>query len=354
MAARRVIAANEAGVQVATNNALLAVVRGVLRPPARGRNAGHRARGRRQRRGPGGHHRHLRPVRGRAWRPTTAASSPSSAAGSGPSGLAVGELEVASANLVRPLVLDPHVVVAPVEPAETVIRLVADDVPLDDLIGQGWLNRPELAQAQELVAGGRAAAQAGEAPPVRPVPGDDLLGRRLRGRPERVLRQLQHPGRRRREPVLGAAGPRPRRPRPSSAARRPSGRRPTSTWSGSRPRSPPTWSRPTRPASRRRPRWTTRGQSVAEAIESLQLNLTNIRRGAGLPGATRPIEVLQPIQALAQARADYLDAVLAYNRAQFRLYRALGQPPLPDAPLAAHASPAVPTADTGPLVPPVR
>src|SRR5262249_12156416 len=57
-------------------------------------------------------------------------------------------------------------------------------------------------------------------------------------------------------------------------------------------------------------------QSVTEAIESLGLNLTNIRRGAGLPGATRPIEVLQPIQALAQARTDYLNAVLAYDRAQ--------------------------------------
>ncbi len=65
-------------------------------------------------------------------------------------------------------------------------------------------------------------------------------------------------------------------------------------------------------------------QSVTEASDSLALNLTNIRRGAGLPGATRPIEVLQPVQALAQARTDYLEAVLAYNRAQFRLYRALG------------------------------
>jgi hypothetical protein len=68
--------------------------------------------------------------------------------------------------------------------------------------------------------------------------------------------------------------------------------------------------------------------SVTEAIESLELNFTNIRRGAGLPGATPPIEVLQPIQALAQARADYLAAVLANNRAQFRLYRAIGQAPL--------------------------
>ena len=69
-------------------------------------------------------------------------------------------------------------------------------------------------------------------------------------------------------------------------------------------------------------------RAVPEAIASLELNLANIRRGAGLPGATRPIEVLQPIQALAQARADHLDAVLAYNAAQFRLFHALGRPPL--------------------------
>jgi hypothetical protein len=46
-----------------------------------------------------------------------------------------------------------------------------------------------------------------------------------------------------------------------------------------------------------------------------------------LPKATRPIEVLQPIQALAPARLDYLDSVIAYNRAQFQLNRASGQQP---------------------------
>ena len=64
-----------------------------------------------------------------------------------------------------------------------------------------------------------------------------------------------------------------------------------------------------------------------EAIDSLQLNFLNIRQGAELLRATRPIEVLQPIQALAQARLDYLDSVLTYNRAQFRLKRAIGQAP---------------------------
>src|SRR5262249_18603238 len=68
-------------------------------------------------------------------------------------------------------------------------------------------------------------------------------------------------------------------------------------------------------------------QTLVEALESLQLNFLNIRQGAELPRATRPIEVLQPIQALAQARLDYLDSVLSYNRAQFRLKRAIGQAP---------------------------
>jgi outer membrane protein TolC len=68
-------------------------------------------------------------------------------------------------------------------------------------------------------------------------------------------------------------------------------------------------------------------ETLIEALDSLRLNFLSIRQGAELPRATRPIEVLQPIQALAQARLDYLDSVLAYNRAQFQLKRAIGQQP---------------------------
>ena len=68
-------------------------------------------------------------------------------------------------------------------------------------------------------------------------------------------------------------------------------------------------------------------EALVEALDSLQLNFLNIRQGTELPRATRPIEVLQPIQALAQARLDYLDSVIAYNRAQFRLKRSIGQAP---------------------------
>ena len=40
----------------------------------------------------------------------------------------------------------------------------------------------------------------------------------------------------------------------------------------------------------------------------------------------RPQEVVAAVQSLAQAYADYYAAVADYDRAQFRLYRALGHP----------------------------
>ena len=55
-----------------------------------------------------------------------------------------------------------------------------------------------------------------------------------------------------------------------------------------------------------------------------RLNLTRIQRA---PDKGRPIELLQAVQALSRARLDYLQVVADYNRAQFRLYAALGNPP---------------------------
>ena len=40
-----------------------------------------------------------------------------------------------------------------------------------------------------------------------------------------------------------------------------------------------------------------------------------------------PIELLNNFRLLNQARREYLDAIVEYNRAQFELYVALGQPP---------------------------
>lgn len=60
---------------------------------------------------------------------------------------------------------------------------------------------------------------------------------------------------------------------------------------------------------------------LQSAQKSFEQNMTRIRGGQGLP-----IEVLQSVQALAQARREYLRTVTDFNISQFTLHRALGWP----------------------------
>lgn len=62
-------------------------------------------------------------------------------------------------------------------------------------------------------------------------------------------------------------------------------------------------------------------QGISAARDSYRRNFERIREGQGLP-----LEALQSIQALDQARREYLRAVMSYNQAQFTLSRALGWP----------------------------
>jgi outer membrane protein TolC len=253
----------------------------------------------------------------------------------------VGELEVASAEMVRRVRLDPRVVVAPVEPPEAVIRLVADDCPIDDLIVMGLRNRPELAEAQALVGATLMRLRQARLRPLIPSLAVRYSGGGFGGGTDgffgnfdarsdadvNLYWQLQN---------LGFAD--------RAIARSAAANQRAATLEllkvQDRVASEVVGADKARLASARR--MEEAGRALPEALDSLRLNLINIRRGAGLPGSTRPIEVLQPIQALAQARGDYLDAVLAYNRAQFRLFRALGQPPMiAPSPVPTGAVPAV-------------
>ncbi len=240
---------------------------------------------------------------------------------------AVGELEDASAELIRRIRLDPRVVVAPVEPPESVLRLVPEGCPIDDLITTGLRSRPELAEAQALVQATLTRLKQAKLRPFIPSLAFRYSGGGFGGGPNgffgdfngrsdadvNLFWEVQNLGladraivkqraAEQRTAILQVMKVQDRVA--SEVVRAEKGRIAAS--------------RQMAEASR----------AVPEAQASLSLNLTNIRRGSGLPGATRPIEVLQPVQALAQARADHLDAVLSYNRAQFRLYRALGSPSL--------------------------
>jgi outer membrane protein TolC len=71
----------------------------------------------------------------------------------------------------------------------------------------------------------------------------------------------------------------------------------------------------------RRQQIATAEAGVKFATGSYERNLERIRNAQGLP-----LEVLQSIQALAQARREYLRTVVDYNAAQFRLHHSLGWP----------------------------
>jgi len=63
-------------------------------------------------------------------------------------------------------------------------------------------------------------------------------------------------------------------------------------------------------------------RAIPRAAEAFREDLTRTRNGVGLP-----LEVLDSLRLLNRSRLLYLDAIIDYNRAQFELYVALGQPP---------------------------
>jgi outer membrane protein TolC len=83
---------------------------------------------------------------------------------------------------------------------------------------------------------------------------------------------------------------------------------------------------------------------LKDAVDSLDKNFEGLgqtkRAGDAIILVIRPQEVVAALQALALAYGDYYGAVADYDRAQFRLYRALGRPAHL---LAAAATPAEPT-----------
>ena len=63
------------------------------------------------------------------------------------------------------------------------------------------------------------------------------------------------------------------------------------------------------------------GERLKQAGESLRLNRLRIRGLVGLP-----LEALQAVEAISQARQDRLEAIIGFNRSQVGLLRAVGRP----------------------------
>ena len=244
--------------------------------------------------------------------------------------------KVASAELLRVLRLDPSAQVEPLEPPQLRVELIDLKKPVDDLIPIALTTRPELASQQAQVQATLALAQTGAlaaASSLYPAARRFHDARRHAGRRAffAVAQRQQRRHARRRGPATAVATgqPRLRQPREGSpaAGREPRGGRRLFRIQD-RVAAEVAQAYAQAQLAARRVKVAERG--LRSAVQSADKNLVALRQtkgaGATLVLLVRPQEVVAAIQALAQAYADYYGAVADANRAQFRLYRALGQP----------------------------
>jgi outer membrane protein TolC len=246
---------------------------------------------------------------------------------------------VASADVARVLRLDPGALVEPLESPHLRVTLVAAPASVDELIPVGLTNRPELAAQQALVQATLVRLRQERLRPLIPSVllrgastnpagtlgggyfggglNDDLTKFSARGDFDvQVLWELQNLGfgnkalvdARRAENQLSVLELFRLQDRVAAEVAQ----------AYAQVRSAAT-------------RLGKAESGLKDAVESADKNFEGLGQTKTVLGkpivlVIRPQEVVAAVQALAQAYDDYFAAVADYNRAQFRLYRALGQP----------------------------
>jgi outer membrane protein TolC len=246
---------------------------------------------------------------------------------------------VASADLVRVLRLDASALVEPLEAPHLRVTLVALDKPIDDLIPMALTSRPELAAQQALVHATLVRLRQERMRPLIPSvllrgastnPAGTLSGGYFGGGRDgnlsnfgargdfdvQVLWELQN---------LGFGN------KALMDQRRAENRLSVLELFGIQDRVAAEVTQAYAQAQSAASRLGKAESELKNAVESANKNLEGLGQTRTAGGkliilVIRPQEVVAAIQALAQAYTDYYGAVADYNRAQFRLYRALGQP----------------------------
>jgi outer membrane protein TolC len=245
----------------------------------------------------------------------------------------------ASAELTRVIRLDPAALVEPLEAPHLQINLVPLDKPVDDLIPVALTNRPELSTQQALVQATLVRLRQERLRPLIPSlllrgastnPAGTLSGgvfggglndslSKFSARSDigvQVLWEFQNLG------FGNAARVRERRAEKELAVLE-------LFRIEDRVAAEVTQAYAQAQSAAARVAKAERG--LKYAVESAQLNFEGLGQtktggGKAILLVVRPQEVVAAVQALAQAYSDYYGVVADYNRAQFRLYRALGEP----------------------------
>jgi len=230
------------------------------------------------------------------------------------------EIQVASARVVELFNDSPYLVLRPLEPTIVPIELVPLNVKLDELVPRGLSSRPELAEAQHLVGEAMHRYRLEKTSPFLP---NVLMGTSYAafgGGPGAEIDSTE--GRFDLDAIaywqvrsLGVG---------EYAARREARAR----YDQMRFEQVRVMNQVAREVVQAHAQMQARHrqiaisqQAVTRAVDSFDRNLRRVKDLQGLP-----IETLQSIQALDQARREYLRAIVDYNAAQFNLQRALGWP----------------------------
>jgi outer membrane protein TolC len=246
-----------------------------------------------------------------------------------------------SARLAQLLLLRPTVDLRPLDPVIVPIALVPADRPLDELVSIGLTNRPEMAQGQALAAAAEARLRQARVTPFVPRLGvgysaGDFGGgindntQTFRGRGDgtaQAIWELHNLGAgdvavvRQRRALYNEATLHVTEIQAEVAAQVTAAAR----------------------AVRAHQRALDTAQTAVRDAEETWQKL--LKAAFGMEGRERHYDPLEPLiaeQQVAETRTRYLAEIIDYNKAQFRLYTYLGQPPLCALPQAAALQTQVP------------
>jgi outer membrane protein TolC len=236
-----------------------------------------------------------------------------------------GQVRVASSRLARLLLLKPTVALVPADPLVVPIALVPETTPADDLIMVGMMTRPELAEGRSLVAASEARLRQARLSPLMPRlevaygggtfgGGQDSFVGTFHARGDGaagLVWDLKNLG------LGNAAINRVQRVQVNEA---------NLHVAEVQAQVADEVNSALQIALARREALDSAQEAVRQAAEMYR-KLDEL--SFGMTGPKKELNTVEPLlalQALAQARVQYLNAVIDYNRAQFRLFTAMGRP----------------------------
>ncbi len=263
-----------------------------------------------------------------------------------------GSVAAASAKLSRLLLLDPTVELTPYEPAVVPLVLIPGETTLRQLVDISLRTRPEMATARALVGAANAAVRQAKAAPLLPRVQADFIGGGLSGGLGNNFSPLQSQYNAGVAAVwnldalgLGNIYAIRGRQAASDAARM-----------HLREIESLVASQVAEAARVSAARYAALGPAQESVRQALEMYRKFREASFALMGAKGQLqfdalEVLTALNALNQARVQYLQQVVEFNRSQFRLYTAIGQPATCGADAATPQPLTVPVVPGGPATP---